>query len=249
MIAALLLAGAAQACPPEHAAVGHCTLPSAPVMRATAGPPAPVRADAADAIWGAAAMAPARAQLRREHGGGTFSFVLLDIAELRDDGSYRWEGEAWFGGDINRFALTSEGEGQGHLEEAEVQALYARAIGPYFNLQAGVRQDIRPRPARTYLTLGVDGLAPYWFELEAHAFLSNKGDLSGRVAVSYDQRITQRLILQPRAEVNVGQHSEAELDLRLRYEFVREFAPYVGVSHRRGDGRATYLVAGVRAWF
>lgn len=210
-----------------------------------------VQADAADKVWGANAMAASRAQLRREHGGGTFNQVMVDIAEVRDDGGYRWEGEGWFGGDINRFVLKSEGEGEGRgrLREAEVQALYSRAIGPYFNLQTGVRHDLRPKPSRTYLTLGVDGLAPYWFELEAHAFLSDKGDVSGRVSVSYDQRITQRLILQPRAEVNVGDDTEAELDLRLRYEIEREFAPYIGISHRRGDGRATYLVAGVRAWF
>jgi hypothetical protein len=122
-----------------------------------------------------------------------------------------------------------------------VQALYSRAIGPYFNLQAGVRHDFEPK-ARSYAAFGVEGLAPYWFEVEAHAFVSTKGDVLGRLAASYDQRITQRLILQPRVEFNLAAQdviesgigaglSDAEFDLRLRYEIVREFAPYIGISH------------------
>src|SRR3546814_11806161 len=76
---------------------------------------------------------------------------------------------------------------------AEIQALYSRAIGPYFNLQAGVRHDFEPSPSRTYATVGFEGLAPYMFEVEGAAFLSTKGDLLGRLEGYYDQRITQRL--------------------------------------------------------
>ena len=274
------------ACPPEHAAMGHCTpKPAAPdAGTGTAlpagnapAPEAPV-VNYADRIWGQAAMVPSRDLLMREHGGGSFSMVMLDLAELQvrngRDG-YRWEGEAWFGGDINRLTVKTEGEGgfgEG-VDAAEVQILYSRAIGPYFNLQAGVRQDIRPTPARTYATLGFEGLAPYWFELEGALFLSNKGDLLARLEGYYDQRITQRLIVQPRAEVNASAQdvpenglgsgvTDAELGLRLRYEIVREFAPYVGVSWERklgdtarlaraaGEGTGGFaFVAGIRAWF
>ncbi|TKD53171.1 copper resistance protein B [Sphingomonas baiyangensis] len=266
------------ACTPEHAAMGHCTL--APAASAPAGnappPPAP-RADYADRIWGAQAMAASRAALRREHGGGSFSQVMIDIAEVqfrRGREGYRWEGEGWFGGDINRLVVKTEGEGEfgDAADDAEAQALYSRAIGPYFNLQAGVRQDFAPVD-RTYAAFGVEGLAPYWFEVEAHAFVSTEGDVLGRLAASYDQRITQRLILQPRVEFNLAAQdvpesgigaglSDGEFDLRLRYEIVREFAPYVGVSHGSKFGRtadyaravgedasATTLVAGIRAWF
>ena len=240
-------------------------------------PPLPTD-HAADSVYGADAMAMGRHHLQQHHGGQNFSQVLLNLAEYQfrngRDG-YRWDGEAWFGGDINRLFIKSEGEGafREGIESAEVQALYSRTIGPYFNLQAGVRQDLGPSPKRTYATVGLEGLAPGFFELEGAVFLSNKGDLLGRLEGYYDQRITQRLILQPRAELNFAAQdvpenrigsglSNAELGLRLRYEIRREFAPYVGVSwdrrfgdtarYARADGdRATSksIVAGVRVWF
>jgi len=268
-------------CPPEHAAMGHCKpqAPDSATLPAGNGPPPPpVEADYADRIWGAEAMAASRAALRREHGGMAFSQVMIDLAEARvgagPDG-YRWSGEGWFGGDINRLVIKSEGAGAfgGRLDEGEAQALYSRAIGPYFNLQAGARQDFRAAAPRTYATIGVEGLAPYWFEFDAAAFLSSKGALTARIGAYYDQRLTQRLILQPRAELNLAAQdvpaaaigaglSEAEAGLRLRYEIAREFAPYVGVSWRRKTGRTAdlarahgedaggaALVFGVRAWF
>jgi len=233
---------------------------------------------AADAFYNSAEMARARAAMLKESGGMAFSQLMLDRLEYRmgkgADG-YHWEGEGWIGGDINRFAFKTEGEGAfgGPLERAEVQALYSRAIDPWFNLEAGVRHDIRPDPRRTYGVVGIEGLAPYWFEVSAQAFLSNRGDAHLRLEGSYDQRISQRLILQPAAEINVAAQdvpelgigsgvSDVELGLRLRYEFVREFAPYVGVNWERklgdtarfarADGErasATSLVMGVRFWF
>jgi copper resistance protein B len=221
--------------------------------------PAPPTDHAADAIWGAAAIAPSRAALRREHGGFTGSMILFNIAEYQarkgSDG-YRWEGEGWFGGDINRLVIKTEGEGDvgGPLEKAEVQALYSRAIGPWWNLQ-------------------IEGLAPYWFKAAAALFLSNKGELRGRVEGFYDQRITQRLILQPRAEIEASAQSipeigvgagltDIEFGLRLRYEIAREFAPYVGVewagkvgetarfARAAGDDPSgVSYVAGIRFWF
>ncbi|MHA3841451.1 copper resistance protein B [Sphingomonas aestuarii] len=289
-------------CPPEHAEMGHCVpqaagapkpggamqdmaMPTEDAMGSlgTALPagdaPAPAAPEPnyADRVWGRDAMSVARSELRREHGGGTFSQVMIDIAELQiRDGKegYRWEGEGWFGGDINRLVVKTEGEGTfgEPIEGAEVQALYSRAIGPYFNLQGGVRHDFEPK-ARSYAVFGVEGLAPYWFEVEAHGFVSTQGDVLGTVAASYDQRITQRLILQPRAEFNLAAQdvpesgigagfSDAELDLRLRYEIAREFAPYVGISYSAKFGRtadfaraagegasSTSLVFGIRAWF
>lgn len=293
-----------QSCSAEHAAMGHCVPKtdadphaghdmsgmdmeqSAMPMDAggTALPagdaPAPAAPEPtyADRIWGSEAMQGARADLRREHGGGTYSQVMFDIAEyqVRDgrDG-FRWSAEGWFGGDINRFVIKSEGSGgfgEG-VDDAEIQALYSRAIGPYFNLQTGVRYDIEPNPSRTYATIGFEGLAPYWFEVEGALFLSDKGDVLGRLEGYYDQRITQRLILQPRAEFNLAAQdvpengigsglSDLELGLRLRYEIAREFAPYVGVSWDRKlgdtadfaraageDPSSTSFVLGVRAWF
>jgi len=232
----------------------------------------------ADRFYGAAAMAPAQAHMLHEHGSMVQNQVILNLFERQfrngRDG-YRWDGQAWFGGDIHRLMLMSEGEatrGEG-VEAGEVQALYSRAIDPYWNLQAGIRQDAQRGPDRTYATVGVEGLAPYWFDLEARLFLSTKGDVLARFEGHYDQRITQRLVLQPRVEVNVAAQDVAEsrigsglstieAGVRLRYEIAREFAPYVGFNwERRFGDTARYarlagedvtskgIVAGIRFWF
>ena len=242
-------------------------------------PPPPVPTDhAADRVYGADAMMMGRHHLQHHHGGGEFHQVMFNLAEYQfrngRDG-YRWDGEAWYGGDINRLFVKTEGEGtfrQG-VDSAEVQALYSRAVGPYFNLQAGIRQDLGPSPKRTYATVGFEGLAPGQFEFSGAAFLSNKGDLLGRLEGYYDEHVTQRLILQPRVELNFAAQdvpenrigsglSNAELGLRLRYEIRREFAPYIGVSWDRKAGdtarfaravgekpETTSIVVGIRTWF
>lgn len=241
-------------------------------------PPAPPSDHAADAFYSTDEMARARNAMLEENGGMRFSKLMLDRLEYRagkGGDTYHWEGEGWIGGDINRLAFKSEGEGKasGRLEHAEVQALYSRAIDPWFNLEAGVRQDFGPDPDRTYVVAGIDGLAPYWFEVSAQAFLSNKGDGHLRLEASYDQRITQRLILQPAAELNFAAQdvpelgigsglSDVELGLRLRYEIAREFAPYAGVNWERklggtarmaranGDNASVAsFMMGVRFWF
>jgi copper resistance protein B len=249
-------------------------------MEVPAGPPPPPPSDhAADQVFPPTAMAAARRQLLREHGGGAtpYAKVMVNLAEYGvGDGpdSFRWDGEAWLGGDIHRLVLKSEGEGErgGDIENAELQALYSRAVGVYTDVQIGVRQDFEPH-GRTYLTVGAESLFPYWFDVEGAAFLSNKGDLSARIEGTYDLRLTNRLILQPLAELNFAAQddaatltgsglSNAELGLRLRYEIQREFAPYVGVSYdRKFGGTADYaraagedvedtrVVFGVRAWF
>jgi copper resistance protein B len=231
----------------------------------------------ADRFYDPAAMAHAREMARMEMGAMRFSKVMLNLAEYRasakGDG-YHWDGEAWFGGDDNRLVLRSEGEGatSGGLESAEVQALYSRAVGRYTDVRAGLRQDFSPH-ARTYLAVGAASLLPYWFEIDGSAFLSTEGELLARAEGSYDLRLFQRVVLQPRAELNfaarnspetrTGQGlSNAELGLRLRYEIRREFAPYIGVSWERRLGRtadyardegepveATSFVMGLRAWF
>ena len=158
-------------------------------------------------------------------------------------------------------------------EEAELQLLYSRAVTPYFDVQAGVRQTYRPEGDRTDLVLGVQGLAPHLFDVDASAFVSNKGELTARAQAEYDLRLTQRLILQPRAEINLSAEdipefaigagvSSVQVGARLRYEIRREFAPYVGVEWTRGVGEtrdmleargdesdSTRVVVGLRTWF
>lgn len=258
----------------DHGAMGQDT-PAAPPSSSSnnlTGPP-----NAADAIWGADAMRPSREALYEEHGNMQVFWFQGDRLEYRarqgDDG-YLWDVQGYYGGDLNKFWFKSEGEGSfgEPLESAEVQALYSRAIAPFFDLQAGVRQDLTG-PDRTHAVIGVQGLMPYMFEVDTAAFLSTKGDLTTRIEAEYDQRLTQRLILQPRAEINLSAQEIPELDigagidnielgLRLRYEIVREFAPYVGIEQewKLGGSRdfarlagedpsVTNYVVGVRFWF
>lgn len=242
-------------------------------------PAPPVPADfAADSVFDPAVMARARAGLHMEHGGSINSKVMISLGELqiRDgENGYRWAGEAWIGGDLDRLVIRTQGEGSDRsgVEAAEVQALYSRAVSPYFDLQAGLRQDLQSGPKRTYATIGFEGVAPYWFDTSGALFLSNKGELLARLEGAYDLRLTQRWILQPRVEANLSSGdipdlelgpgvTNIELGLRLRYEIKREFAPYVGISFDRQFGgtadyaraagkdvSATSFVIGLRTWF
>ncbi|MET3438126.1 copper resistance protein B [Sphingomonas sp. 1185] len=259
-----------EACSPEHAAMGHCQPAAAPAALVGHAPPPPAPTmRAADRFYDPAVMAAADRRMRAEHGGMAFHQILFNLAEIQvRDGrdGYRWDGEGWFGGDIHRLVVKSEGEGDfgDRVGAAEVQALYARAIDPYWNLQAGVRQDVGSGVRRTYAVVGVEGLAPYWFDVEGALFLSDRGDVLARAEAWVDQRITQRAILQPRIEVNLAAQdvpdqriaagvSDIELGLRLRYEIAREFAPYVGVNWERRYGPArgsgAALALGIRGWF
>jgi copper resistance protein B len=240
---------------------------------AVSGPP-----HAADLLFDPAEMAAAREQLRVENGDVRTTAVIIDQLETTfadGESGYAWDAQGWSGGDINRFWWKSEGEGAfgDGVEEAEVQALYSRAIRPFFDVQTGVRQTYRPEGDRTDLVLGIQGLAPYWFEVDAAAFLSTKGELTARAEAEYDQRITQKWIVQPRAEVvlsaedipelSIGSGlSSLQLGVRVRYEIRKEFAPYIGVewTRRFGDTRdfleaegrsaeETRLVVGIRTWF
>ncbi|WP_425998630.1 copper resistance protein B [Caulobacter sp. DWR1-3-2b1] len=255
--------------PPPPAPVDpHAGHSMPPVSPGTVGvAPPPPTDHAAERFYPASDMARARAVLRQEHGGESYWMVLGDQAERRarkgPDAS-AFEGEGWFGDDFGKWVVKARGEHvDGHgWESAELQALHARPIGPYFDLEAGLRVDLEPK-GRTYATLGVEGLAPYWIETKAAAFLSDRGDLSARVEASHDLRLTTRLILQSKVETNLAEDgSDAELGLRLRYEIRREFAPYVGVLRHRTFGEAadlaravgertgeTSVVFGVRAWF
>ena len=234
-------------------------------------------ARAAEAIWGVDVMRASREQLAKENGKLKTLWIMADRAEYRvRDGKngYLWDGQGYYGGDIDKFWFKSEGEGNfgEKIESAEVQALWSHAIAPFFDLQAGVRQDFAPRD-RTYAVIGIQGLAPYLFEIDGAAFLSDRGDLTARIEAEYEQRITQRLILQPRAELNLAAQDvpelgigagldTAEMGIRLRYEFAREFAPYIGVEQEWKVGQSaryaraagedpsvTNYVIGMRFWF
>lgn len=252
----------------------------APVLPEAPPPPAAFSGPkhAADPLFDPSAMARAREELRAEQGDVRAYRVVVDQLEARfqegRDG-YLWDAQGWYGGDIDKLWIKTEGEGSfgEETEEAEVQALWSRAITPWFDVQAGLRYDFRPDPERGHLVVGLQGLVPYMFEVDAAAFVSDEGDVSARVEAEYDVLITQRLILQPRAEVNLAAQevrelgigsgiNDIELGLRLRYEFAREFAPYVGAEWERKLGETAdfardegegvddlFFVTGVRIWF
>lgn len=284
VVAPLVLATAMPAAAQDHAQqetrtpapdphAGHTT---ATTPQAT--PPATGEANAADLYFDPGEMARAREQLIAENGGMRTHAILLERLEASFDNeseSYAWHVQGWYGGDVNRFWWKSEGEGafDGELEHAELQLLYSRAVTPYFDLQAGLRQSYLDGEDRTDLVVGVQGLAPYWFEVGAAAFVSTEGDVTARAEAEYDLRLTQKLILQPSAELNFAAQdipdlnvgagfTDANVGVRLRYEISRSFAPYVGVEWESAlgetrdireslghDTQSTRAVIGLRALF
>lgn len=243
--------------------------------------PEPVHDRLADRYYDPAAMARAEAAMMAGHGSRNYSQFRADIAEVRLGGAeqgYHFEGEAWTG-NINRFVLATRGEGEfdkggekGRFKEGEVQALYAHALGPWWNLRGGLRQDFGPGPQRTHAMLAIDGLSPYRFDIQGAVFVSQRGEVTARFEAAVDERITRRLVLQPRGEVNFSVQNQPdrelgsgltsiELGARLRYEFKRQFAPYVGVlwtstlgrtaEYARAEGKAASsvgVVLGVKLW-
>ncbi len=221
------------------------------------------------------------------HDNARFSYLLFDQLEYRksarsgEPNALRWDLLGWYGGDIQKLWFKSEGERSqpGGLEQAEVQLLYGRAIASFWDFQAGIRHAFRPESpregvsSRSYVVLGVQGLAPYWFDVSAAAFLSDRGRLSARLSAEYELLLTQRWVLQPRLETTFSVQDNPQLGLgrgfnslglglRLRYEIRREFAPYLGLTWRRWTGAtAGYAraagtpvsslsyVVGLRFWF
>jgi copper resistance protein B len=186
---------------------------------------------------------------------GGVRFDKLEWNRSRGLDSAKWDMEAYYGSDYDKFFFKSEGTYDGtakKFDEARFQALYSRMISYYFDLQVGIRHDVSPKPSRTYAVIGLEGLAPGFFEIDADAYLSQKGEISGTFTGWYDLLITNRLILQPRADVKMQLQSVPELELgrgitdfelgaRLRYEFTRNFAPYIGVSWDRKVGETATI--------
>jgi copper resistance protein B len=207
----------------------------------------------------------------------TFAMVKMDRLEYFDSDSSSgasWNGSAWVGGDFDKLLMRSEGETtHGELDNADVEILWDHAVAAFWNTELGVRQDFGRGPNRTWAAFGVQGLAPYWFEIGATAYVGNAGRAALRIEADYELSLTQRLILQPRFELNaygkadpaanIGSGiSDAAFGLRLRYEIRREFAPYFGIERVRWFGRTadfaradgvaageTQWVVGLRVWY
>ena len=203
--------------------------------------------------------------------------VILDQLEMRDvggDNALSWDGQGWLGRDLRKIWLKTDGERTaGNTEEADLQFLYSKAVARYWDIQVGMRHDFEPSPSRSWAGIGFKGLAPYFFDIDAAAFIGESGRTALRFEAEYELLLTQRLILTPDIEINLyGQNdpdvgigsglSEIEAGLRLRYEIRREFAPYVGVNWSRKFGSTAdfaniagrdtseaQLVIGLRTWF
>lgn len=214
---------------------------------------------------------------RAAHAARNFGLVQLERLETWDaggGGGLLWEGQGWYGGDLNKLWLRTEGERvDSATEAADVEVLYGRTVARWWEVVAGVRHDFEPSSSKSWAAIGVTGLAPQKFAIEATAYLGDAGRTALRFEAEYELLLTNRLIAQPLLELNVLGKSDpdarlgsgltaAEVGIRLRYEVTRRFAPYVGVVYeraygetadfRRSDGEDvddTRVVAGVRAWF
>jgi copper resistance protein B len=198
----------------------------------------------------------------------------LERVRTSDNAFTEYELQGWFGRDYDRAVLKAEGEiDGGEFQHARTELLWGHAVAAYWDTQLGLRHDSGADPSRSWLAFGVQGLAPYWFEVDATAYVGEQGYSALRLAAEYELLLTQKLILQPRIEANFYGKRDAERELgaglsdlaagvRLRYEIRREFAPYVGVErsdkfggtadHARAageDAQVTRFVAGLRFWF
>ena len=205
---------------------------------------------------------------------GSVMVNRLEGAQSRDNSFGMYDLQGGFGKDYDRLVLKAEGEADdGKLHEARTELLWGHALATHWNAQLGVRYDSGLAPDRKWLALGVQGLAPYWFEVDATAYIGEQGRTALRLGAEYELLLTQKLVLQPRIEASFYGRQDAARELgpglsslatgvRLRYEIRREFAPYVGVEwsgkfggtadYARGKGvrsNETRVVAGVRFWF
>jgi copper resistance protein B len=211
------------------------------------------------------------------HDSATTGMLLIDQLEAfhgRDGNGQGWEIQGWYGDDSDKLWLRSEGERRvGKFDDGNLEALWNHNVAPFWSTQLGVRHDFGEGPTRQWVAFGVQGLAPYWFEVEASVYAGPSGRTAARLRIDYELLFTQRLILQPEAEVNLyGRNdpqrrigrgvSDVQFGLRLRYEIRRQFAPYLGVNWvRRAGTSADYArqdhlpvldrqwLAGIRVWF
>lgn len=204
--------------------------------------------------------APPSSRPTQENDNAIFNATRLELDGARSGGTMvgSWDGEGWIGTDFTRFWWKTQGEQEGsRLGTAEVQALYSRYVAMFWDFQAGVRHTFRPG-GENYLVVGMEGLAPYRFEVDGQLFLSQHGRLSGRGKVDYELLWTNHLISRPGITANVyagrdvaaaepGGIGEVELRFPTRYEITRQFAPYVEARYTRAGGRLLPATAATNA--
>ncbi|WP_223669170.1 copper resistance protein B [Kangiella shandongensis] len=204
------------------------------------------------------------------------SMVMVDEFSWveNEDDTYIFEGEAWFGYDLNKLWLKANIERHhGDTEEIELQALYSKAVAPYWDFQMGVRKDLLPNPDQHWAVIGFKGLAPYFFEIDSALFIGESGQTGLRFSAEYEMMLTQQWVLSPEIEANfygkddaersIGSGlSDTEISLQLRYEVTPKFAPFIAISRNNSYGdtvnflraegesaNSTEYKIGFRAWF
>jgi len=243
---------------------------------------APCLAQAVDVPAGAPASADKAAMDEQKAMGGmgihanrvyTYNLLQADYARDGRHDATNWDGQGWVGGDRGKFWYKTQGETRdNHVERGEFQALYSRNLWTFFDAQGGIRYDISP-DRRGYAVIGIQGLAPYLFSTELHAFIGFKGDVSVRAKGSFDLLMTNRFIVTPSIETDVYLNdarerrvgsgvSRIETGVQARYELSRKFAPYVAAIYEDRFGRTARFYreagdspggwqgrVGVRLWF
>ena len=194
------------------------------------------------------------AQSAEGHAGHTApavfsSFLASFDFRGRHGGTMGWEVDGWIGGDDRRLWLRSEGElVDGGMVEAEVEVFHGWNVDPFWDLLAGVRVDPEP-DGRVWAALGLTGLAPMFLETQATLYLSDAGHPAARLKLGIDLAITQALILEPHAELNLfGRDmparqtgtgvADVEAGLKLRYDMTPRFAPYADLVWHRSLGES-----------
>lgn len=255
----------------DHSEMGHGPMDHVSMQGGSAPP------DARDphAYSGGLVFGPDRQlKMADEHSFGSLLVDRLEAVRTRDQTRAAYDLQFRYGRDYNRLVLKAEGEvADGRSETARTELLWGHAVAAYWDTQLGVRYDSGAGPDRGWLAFGIQGLAPYWFEVDATTYVGDEGRSALRLSAEYELLLTQKLILQPRIEANFYGRQDAARELgsglsdftvglRLRYEIRREFAPYVGIewAGKYGgtadyvraageDAKETRLVAGLRFWF
>jgi copper resistance protein B len=167
----------------------------------------------------------------------------LEYVHARGQSWMAYEGEAWYGSTYNRAVLKAEGEiVSGELNDSKTQFLWRHALSTFWDTELGIRVDhTQGAPNREWLALGFKGLAPYWFDVDATAYIGPSGRTALWMKLEYDILLTQKTYLQPSLEVNLYSKDDKRrgigsglangtVGVRLKHEITRQFVPYVGVE-------------------
>lgn len=261
---------ATPAAPPTPGGLGGMDGKAMGAMQGGSAPPGARSPDYSDGVGYGSRMP----QMSGNDAVGMLSFDQLEAKQGHDGNAQAWEIEGSYGRDLDKLWVRTEGDvSAGKIQEGDAEAFWYHGISTYWGRQLGVRHDFGVGPQRNWAAFGVEGIAPYFFKVQATGYVGSQGRTAARFRADYEVLFTQRLILQPELEANlygkddpqrrIGSGlSDIQFGLRLRYEIKRQFAPYIGINFvdrigttadfARQDHQHVFdrqIVAGVRVWF